>query len=75
MSIIVPCLGGGGGSTPTIPNGKTVTPTDDIQTWLHCAGIFDNNYTTLAQVLNDTVLLSDSGKVSDNKLILVLLYS
>lgn len=65
MSIIVPCLGGGGGSTPTIPNGKTVTPTDDIQTWLHCAGIFDNNYTTLAQVLNDTVLynalLSDAN--------------
>lgn len=52
----------GGGD---IPNGKTVTPTDDIQTWLHCAGIFDNNYTTLAEVLNDPIvynaLLSDSN--------------
>lgn len=52
----------GGGD---IPNGKTVTPTDDIQTWLHCASIFDNNYTTLAEVLNDltiyNALLSDAN--------------
>lgn len=52
----------GGGD---IPNGKTVTPTDDIQIWLHCAGIFDNEYTTLAEVLNDVTvynaLLSDSN--------------
>lgn len=60
----IPCRIGGG-VIVNIPNGKTVTPTDDIQTWLHCAGIFDNNYTTLAQVLNDTIvyeaLLSDAN--------------
>jgi hypothetical protein len=38
-----------------IPNGSTVTPTDDIQTWLKCAGITDKTtYTTLADVLADT---------------------
>lgn len=42
----------------TIPEGSTVTPTDDIQTWLHCAGIHDKNYTTLAEVLNDSTTLS-----------------
>ncbi|MCR5098753.1 MAG: hypothetical protein K6B14_07390 [Lachnospiraceae bacterium] len=38
----------------TVPDGSTVTPTDDIQTWLACAGITDKNYTTLAEVLADT---------------------
>lgn len=38
-----------------IPDGSTVTPTDDIQTWLKCAGITDKTtYTTLADVLADT---------------------
>ena len=38
-----------------IPNGSTVTPTDDIQTWLKCAGITDKTtYTTLSDVLSDT---------------------
>lgn len=38
----------------TIPEGSTVTPTDDIQTWLKCAGIFDKtSYTTLSDVLSD----------------------
>lgn len=38
----------------SIPDGRTVTPTDDIQIWLHCGNIWDKNYTTLAQVLADT---------------------
>jgi len=41
-----------------IPDGSTVTPTDDIQTWLHCANIWDKNYTTLAEVLADSTTLS-----------------
>lgn len=36
-----------------IPNGSTITPTDDIQTWLHCANIWDKAYTTISQVLAD----------------------
>ncbi len=41
-------------SLESLPNGSTVTPTDDIQTWLKCAGIRDKTtYTTLADVLND----------------------
>ena len=40
-----------------IPDGETATPTDDIQTWLHCAGIFDKNYTSIAQVLSDASTL------------------
>lgn len=49
----------------TTPNGSTITPTDDIQIWLNCAGIYDKNYTTLGEVLADTttfdVLLRDSN--------------
>ena len=41
----------------TIPNGATITPTDDIQTWLHCADIWDKNYTTISAVLADTTTL------------------
>lgn len=48
-----------------IPDGSTVLPTDDIQTWLECAGITDKAYTTLAEVLADTdtytTLLGDSN--------------
>lgn len=40
------------------PNGATVTPTDDIQTWLQCGGIFDKSYTTLSEVLADSTTLS-----------------
>lgn len=36
-----------------IPEGSTVVPTDDIQTWLYCAGIFDKSYTSISQVLAD----------------------
>ena len=40
-----------------IPDGSTVTPTDDIQIWLHCANIWDKAYTTISQVLADTSTL------------------
>lgn len=40
-----------------IPEGSTVVPTDDIQTWLYCAGIFDKSYTTISQVLADASTL------------------
>lgn len=41
----------------TIPNGSTVTPTDNVQKLLNCAGIFDKNYTTIAQLLADSTSL------------------
>lgn len=40
------------------PDGSTVLPTDDIQTWLACASIWDKSYTTLSEVLADTTTLS-----------------
>ena len=40
-----------------IPDGETVTPTDDIETWLLCADIKDTGYTTLEEVLNDEEVL------------------
>ena len=40
-------------SLETLPDGKTVTPTDDIQIWLACAGITNLSYTTLDEVLAD----------------------
>lgn len=39
------------------PEGSTVLPTDDIQTWLACAGITDKAYTTLNEVLADSTTL------------------
>ena len=52
--------------TPPVPEGATVTPTDDINTWIKCAGLENtNNYSTLAEVLADTdlfdTLLRDSN--------------
>ena len=41
----------------SIPEGSTVTPTDNIQTWLHCANIWNKNYTTVSQVLSDASTL------------------
>ena len=41
-----------------IPNGATVTPTDDVQTWLHCANIWDKSYTTISEVVADTTALN-----------------
>lgn len=47
-----------GGVTPSVPDGKTVTPINDIPTWLSCAGLNNTGYTTLSEVLNDTGVLS-----------------
>ena len=46
------------------PNGATVTPTDDVQTWLHCANIWDKSYTTISEVVADTTTLNTL--ISDN---------
>ena len=40
------------------PNGATVTPIDDVQTWLHCANIWDKQYTTVSQVVADKTTLN-----------------
>ena len=47
-----------------IPDGSTVTPTDVIQTWLQCAGIFNKTYTTISEVLADNTTLL--ALISDN---------
>jgi len=44
-------------SVSFIPTGATATPVNDIQTWLHCAEIWNKTYTTIAQVLADTSTL------------------
>ena len=44
-------------STTSIPDGSTVTPTDDIQTLLNCANIWDKSYTTLTELLSDSTSL------------------
>ena len=50
-----------------IPEGSTVTPTDDIQTWLNCADIWNKSYTTIGEVLADSstlfALIADSNAV------------
>lgn len=48
----------------SVPEGSTVLPTDDIQTWLKCAGITDKSYTTLNEVLADSTTLL--ALISDN---------
>lgn len=40
-----------------IYDGSTITPVNDIQTWLNCANIFDKSYTTLNEVLADSSTL------------------
>lgn len=40
-----------------IPNGETVLPVNDIETWLACADIKNTGYTTLAEVLADEDVL------------------
>ena len=42
---------------PEIIDGGTITPINDIQTWLKCAEITDKAYTTIGEVLNDSVTL------------------
>lgn len=46
-----------GGGSPAVPNGKTVTPINDVTIWQQCAGIANPTYTTLAEVLTDTGIL------------------
>lgn len=50
-----------------IPTGSTATPTGSIQTWLHCANIWDKSYTTISQVLSDfstvTALIASNNAV------------
>lgn len=51
------------GIQPTVtfedaPDGATVTPTDDVQTWLHCADIWDKSYTRVDEVIADTTTLN-----------------
>ena len=41
-----------------IPDGATVTPIDDVQTWLHCANIWDKSYTTVTGVIADKTTLN-----------------
>ena len=59
------------GIQPTVtfedtPDGATVMPTDDVQTWLHCANIWDKtDLTTIDGVISDTatlnILISDNN--------------
>lgn len=44
--------------TQPIPTGATVTPINDVQIWMHCANVWDKNYTTISQVLADTSLVT-----------------
>lgn len=46
------------------PEGATVLPINDIQIWLHCAGIYDKTYTTIGEVLADNTTLL--ALISDN---------
>ena len=41
-----------------VPDGATVTPTDDVQILLACAGIGDSQIITLAELFDDTTTLS-----------------
>lgn len=50
-----------------IPDGRTITPVNDVQTLLHCAGIFDKGYTVLSQLIADTASLY--SVVTDNNAI------
>lgn len=57
-SVVISASGSYSASIYITPTGSTVTPTDDIQTWLNCASIFDKNYTTLSAVLADSTTLA-----------------
>lgn len=46
-----------GGGSPAVPDGKTVTPINDVTIWQQCAGIANPTYTTLAEILADTGIL------------------
>lgn len=40
------------------PTGSTVTPTDDVETLLLCAGVWDSTLTTISAVMSDASTLS-----------------
>ena len=40
------------------PTGSTVTPTDDVETLLLCAGVWDSTLTTISAVISDASTLS-----------------
>ena len=44
-------------SSSSVPDGKTVTPVNDVEIWQKCAGISSPTYSTLAGVLSDNSLL------------------
>ena len=47
-----------------LPDGKTITPTDNIQTLLHCASIDDKSYTTISELLADDPFKLNVGFVA-----------
>lgn len=47
-----------GGGSPAVPDGRTVTPINDVTIWQQCAGIANPTYTTLAAILADVGVLS-----------------
>ena len=51
----------------SVPDGSTVTPTDDVQILLACAGITDKSYTTLTELFADTTTLA--SVIADNNAI------
>lgn len=44
---------GGGGPSPTVPDGKTITPINDVTIWQQCAGL-QPVYSTLSEILADS---------------------
>lgn len=51
--------GGGISPTPSVPDGKTVTPINSVPIWISCAGIVGCSYTTLGEVLTDVGILEE----------------
>lgn len=47
-----------------VPDGSTVTPINDVPTWLQCADITDKSYTTLSEIFADSTTLS--ALIADN---------
>lgn len=48
---------GGGSGGASLPDGETVTPINDVKTWLECANITYTTYTTLDELLADKDVL------------------
>ena len=54
-----------GGGSPAVPDGRTVTPINNVTIWQQCAGIANPTYTTLGEILADTGILQ-TLMASDN---------